>query len=68
MTKTSIENSLVKATGKYMITKDQLSKVCGYGKEYCAWLLNGVDFVRIGNSKRYLVGDIAARIMEVKEA
>lgn len=68
MTKQLIVSRLTEATGKVLLSKNEISRVLGIGKESCSSLLMGVDYLKSGNSRRYLVDDIAIKMMEVKQA
>lgn len=47
------------ADGKIFLTKTEAMKRLGCGKSYASKVLDGTDYIPIGNTRRYFIYDIA---------
>ena len=66
MTKTEIKNELVNAIGSPMASKADLEKALKVGRKKVDQICAGLDFMRAGRKKLFLISDVAARIAAEK--
>ena len=66
MTKTSIRRQLEAATGKSFLCVSEIARCLGMGQDHTRSLLAGLDYLPSGREKRYLISDVAERIVERK--
>lgn len=63
MNKTDIKNTLKRETGgKSFVTKGDIKRIMGWGNDRTAATVKGLDCIKAGRTRQYLVDDVAARI------
>lgn len=65
MTRTEIARALTRETnGRILLTISEAARACGMSRNTVAEMLREVPHFRDGRSRKYLVDDIADRIMD----
>lgn len=68
MTKTELARSIEQAVGSHFINISQMAAYMGTGRDYVrANIVNGLDYISTGKNKMYFVGDVAERIIKLKD-
>lgn len=63
MNKTDIKNTLKRESGgKSFVTKGDIKRIMGWGNDRTAETVKGLDCIRAGKTRQYLVDEVAARI------
>ena len=66
MTRTEIAKQLSARRGSDFLSLNDICKSLAIGKAAAYNLLEGLDYIPIGNSKKYFALDVAARIVDGK--
>lgn len=69
MKKAELIRSIEQSAGSHFVNISQMATYIGTGRDYIrANIVNGLDYISTGKNKMYFVGDVAERIIKLKDS
>ena len=66
MTKTELINQLMAGRDAPFMSLNDIAKALRIGKDKAKTILSDCDYIDMGNSRRYLAGDVANALLDMK--